>query len=307
MELKNILYSKNGLSTMALAKIFLSIQIGEKIPTVTELNTILGQARGTIQNAIKSLQNSQTIQLEARGHLGTFLIQKDVNKLLAFAGITSIVGVMPLPYSKRYEGFASGIIVALENKYNIPISMAYMRGAKNRIAMLLSDRYDFAIISKYAALTMIEEGIQIDIVKNFGQNSYLSNHIIVFHGKDKKEIENGMKVGIDKDSVDQKKLTEQVCKGKKVEYVNIEYTQILKKIYNGELDAAVWNEDEITDKLVDINYVVIDTGRALDNEAVLVVNSNKTEMISLLEEIVDVDSVLEIQKLVLDNMITPSY
>lgn len=307
MDLRNILYSKNGLVTMTLAKIFLNVQIGSKIPTVTELNSQIGQARGTVQNAIKSLQMNEAIQLEARGHLGTFLINKDVNKLLVFAGITSIVGVMPLPYSKRYEGFASGIIVALENKYNLPISMAYMRGAKNRIAMLLSDRYDFAIISNFAAEEMKKTGIDIEIVKKFGSHSYLSNHIVAFHDKNVKEIHDGMRIGIDKDSVDQKNLTEKVCNGKNVEFVNVEYTQILKKIYNGEIDAAVWNEDEIQDKLVDINYVVIPNENNLDNEAVLVVDSRKKELISLLEEIVDVSIVLETQKLVLKGEITPSY
>ncbi|WP_279073824.1 helix-turn-helix domain-containing protein, partial [Amedibacillus dolichus] len=90
MSYQNLLYSKNGLSTKELAKIFLTIQEGEKIPTVTELNAIIGQARGTTQNAIKLLQNSQAILLEARGSLGTFLIKKDVKKLLDFSGINAI-------------------------------------------------------------------------------------------------------------------------------------------------------------------------------------------------------------------------
>lgn len=307
MDLKKILYSKNGLSTIALAKIFLTIDEGEKIPTVTELNASVGQARGTIQNAIKALQNNHAIQLEARGHLGTFLIHKDVNKLLALADITSIVGVMPLPYSKRYEGFASGIIVALENKYNIPISLAYMRGARNRVAMLLSDRYDFAIISKFAAEEMKKNGIDLEIVKSFGPNSYVSNHIVAFHDHNVSEIQNGMKVGIDKDSSDQMKLTEMVCEGKEVEFVNVEYTQILKKIYNGELDAAVWNEDEVKDKLVDINYVVFHNQNILDTEAVLVVDSRKKGMGSLLKKMIDTSIVLETQQLVLKGLVTPSY
>lgn len=66
------------------------------------------------------LQENGAIKLESKGHLGTFLIAKNTAILLAFAGITSIVGVMPLPYSKRYEGFATGLIVAMENQYNLP-------------------------------------------------------------------------------------------------------------------------------------------------------------------------------------------
>ena len=71
MKYKEMLYSKNGLSTMALAKLFLGLKRG-KIPTVTELNDKIDLARGTIQNSIKMLQSQGAIRLESRGHLGTF-------------------------------------------------------------------------------------------------------------------------------------------------------------------------------------------------------------------------------------------
>ena len=61
MKYKEMLYSKNGLSTMALAKLFLGLKEGEKIPTVTELNDKIDLARGTIQNSIKMLQSQGAI------------------------------------------------------------------------------------------------------------------------------------------------------------------------------------------------------------------------------------------------------
>lgn len=307
MKYKEMLYSKNGLSTMALAKLFLSIKEGEKIPTVTELNERIDLARGTIQNSIKMLQNQDAIRLESRGHMGTFLKKKNMRILLDFAGISSIVGVMPLPYSKRYEGFATGIIVALENQYDVPVSMAYMRGAQNRISMLLSDRYDFAIVSKFAAEEMQKKHVDIQIVKSFGAYSYLSNHIILFHDPKQTKIQDGMCVGIDKDSVDQSQLTMNVCQGKQVTFVPLEYNQILEKTLSGEIDVAIWNEDEITDKLISINYQPIQMSDTSDTEAVLIVDSRKKEMAALLSDMVDVQTVLSNQKLVLEGKITPSY
>lgn len=301
------LLSKNGLSTMTLAKEFLFWQLGEKIPTVSDLKEKVGLARGTIQNSIKFLQENGAIKLESKGHLGTFLIAKNTTILLAFAGITSIVGVMPLPYSKRYEGFATGLIVAMENQYNLPASMAYMRGATNRIAMLLADRYDFAIVSRYAANNIMKKNDSVEIVKAFGMHSYLSEHVIVFHDAKCKAIEDGMKIGIDHDSIDQKVLTEHACEGKNVEFVHVEYNQILEKIMNGELDAAIWNEDEITDKHLRINYVSLPSENTGDTEAVMVVNAKRREMAGLLKELIDVQIVLDNQKLVLEGKITPSY
>lgn len=307
MDYHQKLLSKNGISTMTLAKEFLLWQIGEKIPTVSDLKEKVGLARGTIQNSIKFLQENDAIRLESKGHLGTFLIAKNTSILLAFAGITSIVGVMPLPYSRRYEGFATGLIVAMENQFNLPASMAYMRGAANRIAMLLADRYDFAIVSRYAANNMMKKNDSIQIVKAFGRHSYLSEHVIVFHDADRKAIEDGMKIGIDNDSIDQRVLTENACAGKQVEFVHVEYNQILEKVLSGELDAAIWNEDEITDKRVHINYVVLPSENSDDTEAVMVVNAKRHEMAGLLRELIDIQVVLDNQKLVLEGKITPSY
>jgi hypothetical protein len=307
MNYQQMLLSKNGFATMKLAKEFLRHSIGSNIPTITDLCEEMDIARGTVQNSLKFLQTNKAIELESRGHLGTFLIQKNTRILLEFSGIKSIVGVMPLPYSKKYEGFASGLIVAMENQYNVPAYMAYMRGAVNRIGMLLSDRYDYAVVSKYAANEFLKKSDTIMIVKAFGVHSYLSEHIVIFHNKKISKIMPGMKIGIDADSIDQKDLTEKVCKGIDVTFVQTEYSQILDKVISGDIDAAVWNKDEITDKLVEINYINVAQDNEEDTEAVIVVSKDKSELAILLNEIIDADVVVNIQKLVLDGKITPSY
>lgn len=307
MEVQKMLYSKNGLSTRELARMFIPFQVGERIPTVTAIHEHTKAARGTIQNAMKLLQSCGAITLEARGHLGSFLIKKDMQILLEIAGINAIVGVMPLPYSKRYEGFATGILAALKNTYQIPVAMAYMRGAQKRIEHMISGRYDFAIISGYAAKKLMEADEQIQIVQSFGNYSYLSKHVIIFSSKESFSIEDGMKVGIDNDSVDQKLLTQQICKNKNVQYVHVDYSQTLKRVLSGEIDAAIWNKDEILDKEIDINYVELEEGEIPTNEAVLVVNKQETVMLSLLKHMIDIDTVKKIQKLVLEGKMEPSY
>ncbi len=307
MDYKQILLSKNGYVTLTLAKEFLKYSVGDKIPTVTEISDRFNLARGTVQNALKTLQNNDAIRIESKGHLGSYLIKKNMKVLLEFAGITSIVGVMPLPYSRRYEGLASGLLVAMENHYNIPASMAYMRGSLNRISMLESNRYDYAIISRDAAEQILDKYNNIIIVKSFGRYSYLSEHVIIFKNNKYDAVEDGMKIGVDNDSVDQKRLTEAICKGKKVEFVHIDYSQSLKRVMSGDIDASVWNKDEILDKMIEVNYVEIQNPDILADEAVLVVNKEEPEMASLLDEIIDVKTVTNIQKLVLEGKITPSY
>ncbi len=307
MDYQQLLLSKNGLAALHLAREFLKYSVGSKIPTVTDLGEKLKIGRGTLQSSLRLLQSTGAIKLESKGHMGTYLVKKNTLILLEIANITSIVGAMPLPYSKKYEGFASGLIVAMENHYNIPVNMAYMRGAKNRISMLLANRYDYAVVSRYAAEEFIKGNDSITIVKSFGRYSYLSEHIVIFNNQKAEQIEDGMRVGIDVDSIDQKDLTEEVCKGKKVDFIPIDYSQVLSRVLSGDIDAAVWNKDEITDKLVHVNYISVEREDDSDTEAVIVVRKSKEEMIALLNEIIDIDTVLNIQNLVLGGKITPSY
>ncbi|MDY5111263.1 GntR family transcriptional regulator YhfZ [Faecalicoccus sp.] len=305
---QTLLYSKNGYSSMCLANMMLSIQQGERIPTVQEFSVKIGLARGTIQNALKFLIDQNAIELESRGHLGTFLKKKNMRALFGFAGIDSIVGVMPLPYSKRYEGLATGLITGLENQYDIPMSLAYMRGAQNRIAMLMDGRYDFAIVSQYAAQGIIKnDKAKIRIVKSFGRQSYLANHILLLHDKNANGIRDGMRIGVDKDSVDQMKLTEKVCKDYTVEFVPMNYNNVIDFVVKGEVDAAIWNEDELQDKALDINYIEVNSDHQADTEAVLVVKRENETMFRLLDEIISVETVLDTQRLVMEDKISPSY
>lgn len=303
-----MLYSKNGYSTKRLAQEFIQLPEGARIPTVSEFNENIGLARGTIQNALKMLTEKGVVELNSRGVMGTFLTKKNMRKLLDFAGIDSIVGAMPLPYSVRYEGLATGLISGVENVYDLPVSLAYMRGAENRISMVLAGRYDFAIVSRMAADQVIrEKKLPLKIIKSFGPQSYLGAHVILFHDKDKHKIEDGMKVGIDWDSIDQTKLTNEVCQNHKVEFVPMNYNQITKAIRNGTIDAAVWNEDEIVDKVMDISYEVIKSGDNQDREAVMVVSQENGTIASILEQMISSATVCDIQKLVTEGKMAPSY
>ena len=67
------------------------------------------------------------------------------------------------------------------------------------------------------------------------------------------------------------------------------------------------NVDEVKDNNIDINYVTLDCYEKLDTEAVLVGLKRRKELFVLLREIIDVNTVINIQNLVMDGKITPSY
>lgn len=303
----SILYNKNALAIIEIAKVLLCTEEGSKIPTVSEFHEITGLARGTIQNSIKSLCKENIIEIEPHGHLGTFLKSKNVKALLSLVNIDYICGVMPLPYSKRLEGLATGLVRASENKYEVNTYLSFMRGAKQRISMLKSGIYDYVILSKYAAELYTDKYEEIVIVKSFGKNSYLSNHVMIFADENATEVKDGMKIGVDIQSVDQEELTKEVCKGKRVKYEQVDYSNIVGLLKSREIDAALWNKDIFLDSAIDLNYVDIAADGSEDTEAVLVTLRDNEVKSMLIKEIIDVDLVLDIQKQVMDKKIIPNY
>ena len=305
--IKDQLLSKNGTATMILSRELLKYAIGDRIPTITEFSKKMSLARGTVQNALKNLIGAKAIVVKPKGHLGSYLSDKNTATLMEYAGIGSLVGTMPLPYSKRYEGLASGIIISAEKQKIAEVNLAYMRGSKNRMSMVVNGRYDFAIVSRFAAREYIEHNGLLEIIMGFGPLSYLNRHVLMLHDEKKDRVEDGMKVGIDDTSFDQKELTKIACGNRRVKYVPIEYTRTIEAIRNGEVDAMVMNIDEVLDKNVDIHYVAIE-GYDIDNtEAVVLISKGREEIGFLLKEILDVDAVLQVQKEVMEGKLVPRY
>ncbi|WLR55382.1 GntR family transcriptional regulator YhfZ [Mesobacillus subterraneus] len=237
------LYSKNGLAARYIARELIDIETGQRIPRISDFTEKLSLGRGTVQGALKLLEEIRAIRLESRGHLGTFLLKRDLNLLYEIAGIGPIIGVMPLPYSRKYEGLATGIIEVLE-RTNKRIDLAYMRGALPRVEALKSRRYDFAIMSLLAAEEAVTKFEGLEINKTFGPESYVTAHKIFFSNPHYSKIEDRMRVGIDYSSVDQAELTLLECEGKQVELVEVGYMQLFSMLTKGMIDAAVWNVDE---------------------------------------------------------------
>ncbi len=305
MNMQELLLSKNGMAAVAVAEILLSVPVGERIPTVLELANKTSLANGTVHHGLKTLTELSAVKIVPRGHMGSYLVEKDYKKLLEILGIKYLVGTMPLPYTRRYEGLASGLISSMENGYNIPVNLSYMRGSKNRISMVVYERYDFAITSKLAAKQYINNHDDIKILLDFGPYSYTSNHAIMFHSGADKEIKDGMSIGVDRTSIDQVTLIKEKCKGKKVKYVELEYSHIIEHVIKGDIDATIMNLDEVNDRHLKINYVPIENDDLDNTNAVLIVKNNGKG--ALLQKVIDPSSVLSIQKQVLEGKIEPSY
>ncbi|WP_055669598.1 GntR family transcriptional regulator YhfZ [Desnuesiella massiliensis] len=308
MDIKMQLMQKNGLVAIKLARELMTMSEGDRIPTVAAYAEKYGTARGTVQSALKLLEEHRAISLEPRGHLGTFISFMDYKVLWQFTDLGTIMGVMPLPYSKLYEGLATGLYKTMHKK-EIPFSLAYMRGAVTRLKALEDARYDFAIVSKLAAKHSMEKGANLDIAVEFGEYSYVNEHALLFADPTKNKIEDGMKIGIDSTSIDHYLLTISQCKEKKVQFIDIPYNQVIMKLENGNIDAAIWNIDEIIERKLEINYQYLDEKifKREDTEAVIVINKNNYGVRNLLAQFISGQEVIKYQLEVVAGELIPNY
>jgi hypothetical protein len=305
------LLTKNGIAVMRLAREFISMQPGQRIETVGDYADKLCLGRGTIQSALRYLEDSGALRIDARGHLGTYIEGIDYKKLWEVAGLRSITGVMPLPYSRKYEGLATGMYKAFENA-DIPFNMAYMRGGYRREEALEQGKCDFIVMSMLAVQLNIESGNEIEIVMDFGRHSYVGGHKVLFSDPAKRQIEDGMKVGLDSSSIDHFILTCYECEGKNVDFVELSYNQILKSLTEGIIDAAVWNIDEVVDSGLNIKYYDLKNPKvqSLDEKdtiAAIAVKKSNWGINGILKGIIDKESVIGIQNKVQSGEIMPSY
>ena len=306
--MKKVLLQKNGWLAMEIAREFLTLNMGDRIPTISSFCEKFETARGTVQIALKLLGDVGAIQLCSRGTLGTYIEHMNYELLLEVADIKTIVGVMPLPYSKLYEGFASGIYRSAKDK-KFPLYLAYMRGSENRINLLLEKRYSFAVVSKLAANEFINQGKDIMIAMDFGRNTYVSEHGIIFRKGLKKELKNGLKVGIDESSVDQATLTRTCFRDYEVFYVDVYYNQILDMLEEGTIDVAVWNTDELKDHSLRDRYIPMRANAYMESntESVIVINRSEEYLFCVLNKFISKEKVLQIQQGVLKGDIIPCY
>lgn len=299
-----ILLKKNGQAIINIAKVFLDINIGSRLDSIPKYSKKFGLSVGTIQKAFKFLEEEKMVVLEKKGHLGTIVKSIKYEKLLNYAGINNIVCVMPLPYSKRYEGLATGLKQSFFEK-KISFYFAHMGGAEIRMNFLEKGVYNYAIVSKLAAEYAIKSGKKLQIAFEFGENSYVDRHVLF-----KNENSLMKKIGINPNSQDQILLTADYFKDQDdIELIEIDYHKIPELLKRGIIDATVWNLDEIKEHNMKIVYEELknNTLVSLANEAVLLTQANDSALNNIAKKVIDKNYILKVQKNILEDKIYPSY
>lgn len=311
--------AKHAQAAMRIAQDLISLSPGDRLPPVGEYARQLGVGRGTVQTALQLLKDQGAVTLVPRGHMGTFVDAIDPVALWELTGLGTITGVMPLPYSTRYKGLATGLYRAFQES-NIPLVLAHMRGARRRLVALNSKRYEFALVSRFTYDVISTEVDYLELAVAFGPQTSVREHVLLARepagrglgAGSSAGIQPGMRVGIDRDSIDIMRLTLREAEGLDVELVDVPYSQFLGQLQMGTIDAAIWDPEQgIPGPETGLRVAAVrgpEYGPIPEtSEAVLVVHRENQVIKSILREKVRVETVCQTQRRVLAAEELPEF
>ena len=243
------LLNKHGAVVSGLARRVLALDPGDRLPTIVELTEDFDVSRGVVQNAIACLEEDGCFALTRCGKLGTVLERMDCEKLYARTGWNPIVGAMPVPFNESFRTLAAALHSECA-KMPVEAPVIYASGARIRRSMLKTGFLAYTVTSLAAARQIAREDEALEILFALPDCRYEEPYGLLFLDPNETEIRDGMRVGVDPDTIDQTELTKSLCRGKTVELVAMPFEGTIETLHDKRIDCTVirrekWLEENL--------------------------------------------------------------
>lgn len=308
------LFGRNGLVARGISRDLIALRPTDRIKTTGEYARLFRVGQGTVQKAFKMLENTGAVTLEARGHLGTYIVERNLGLLWAISGLGTVVGAMPLPNSSEFEGVATAL-ADLFRREDIPLNLAHLPGSRRRIEQLQSDRADFVVLSHFSANLALAESESLTTVLSGTPGSYYARgSLTIIASPSTEDREDIRRVGIDEFSWDHTEITYMEFDPDSVELVEVPYHLIPRLVLEEEIDAAVWHKTTQRVEAFDRTLRFFDLEKGIgapeiedfSSLSVMVSEDNEAARV-IFDSIVDADEVITIQKEVSEGGRIPMY
>jgi hypothetical protein len=309
------LLGKNGLVTQEIAKDLICLDLKRKVKTTSEYSRLFRVGQGTVQKAFKTLEDIDAIVLESRGHLGTYLVERDLSMLWAISGLGTVTGVMPLPNSKEFEGTATALS-ELFGAQDIPLNLLHLNGSRRRVEHLKSGSANFVVLSRFSADQTCAEDPSLGIIMTCAPHTYYARDslTILTSAGTTNLLDDIGRIGIDATSRDHAEITHQEFDAARVEFIETPYHMIPELISEGEIEAAVWHKTtrRVHAISVDLRFLPLrsEAARRTADELsrlALVVSKDDEAVRSLFGLIVDPLRLVKIQNEVIEGEKVPLF
>jgi hypothetical protein len=146
--------------TRSLAKEFMLLEEGTRLPTVRALAAEHGASLASVQTALARLEAEGAIVVVRRGRLGAYLSRKSLQGLWSAAEGAPLILALPLPSNLRGQGLATGIKTVLEET-GVDTFLMFIRGSRNRLRSLREGRCHIVVMSGLAAEISRDPGLRL--------------------------------------------------------------------------------------------------------------------------------------------------
>lgn len=298
--------------TRYLARDFMRLDAGDRLPTVRALAAEHGASLASVQTALARLEAEGAVTITRRGRLGAYLESRSLSGLWASSDGPPLIVTLPLPSNLRGQGLATAVKTVL-GEAGLDTFLTFVRGSRNRLRALKEGRCHVVVMSGLAA-TIAEDPELVAV--SLPVQTFAEERRVFEHRADPaaaREEHRPLRVVIDRDSADLQRLTELEFEGQDVEFVESIYMQSVALIESGQADAAVWDLDETTRRLpphvtsrplsAHVRAVIGDS----ETRVAFVVRADDPATQVIVEQILEPRRIVEIQGKVLTGKQVPGY
>ncbi len=223
-----------------LADYLIQVKEGDQLPSVRQLASSTQMSVGSISTALNALQDLGAVKIQNHGHRGSEVVGLALDRLWNLIEQGPLVISMTLPMHSHFEGLATGIKRALE-KAGIETYLIFIRGSRTRLKALNENRSHATLMSGLAAEELC--GQEHEILLQLPPGSWISNYGVYYRAVATGQA-GPLRVAVDRDSYDHRRLSELEFSGQHVEFHWVPFIQIPRLLRRGDVDATVWTVDQ---------------------------------------------------------------
>lgn len=251
--------------TAFIARSILSFGLSGRLPVTTWYQEVLGIGSGTVQKALQELKKSGAVKLVSRGHQGTYVVSWNFALLWSAARMPPVHMLLPPRGSQEATIVASAFAKQCKG-WGIATTVSYLRGARSRITALEQNIVDIALLSSGSAQVLLADATAHGYeFFNVGDGSYYHPESLVVVEAAQTTSTGPLRVGIDFHSSDHQRLTRAQFPETEYIYVVVDFTQLPRSVFLGEIDTGVWHQEPSLIPLdkVGLNIRPLNTPKAL--------------------------------------------
>lgn len=221
------------------ARVLMTREVGQRIPTVQELQALTGVGTGTVVKVLRGLESDGAISLAARGHQGTVVTSRDVGRLWNAAELGNVRLLMPPPGPVEQQAIMEVVQQTLD-RVGVPVVVDFVRGARKRLAAVHEERAHLTLTSA-GALDRHHETYPGLNGTDLGPSTFYRDGSLVVVEHAGRPARHPLRVGIDRASYDHEQLSEAEFGHLDPTYVDCSFVLAPAAVLAGDVDAAVWH------------------------------------------------------------------